>query len=1624
VTDECAKNVVNAWVTYRVNTGQTSYDCGPVTNTTGNIYRCSFDTTGKQVGNYNVTMIPTKEFNNNFSVLEQDAFKIISTQTLKSARVNLESDGWALFRNFTINVTDNSGDNVTIYAWEAPFGTESWTQIDTAKYCNVTCSQTPINFTRAYACSDLSVNTIRKFKFNATDTEGNSYETSTSVSGDYLSDEQFTLEKEDTELELFLGNNTNATLNAPTRLVLRVFDKDNRTYNITPTAATIAFNVSKNGNNAVSFQAGTNTTNGSGHVEFSFLPDRTYNRTRQDWLGAVVSSDSCYKANTSAKFNVTTLTNAPQLTNPVVDLISGGWGDRRVFNVTMLDTNDTATVSLWRASALAGPWTLIEEKNYTAVPNSTVMNYSKLFTNDLIGTWFFKFNATNTVGNTNETVIAAGTNFTLTADNVYYVYEAGQGVNVNRSGSQSNLLSFRVFDRNGTALTNLFAIKFSVSTDNSTYYSDVNYVNRTNSSGSAVLNFNPSCSPKFAVGEQQWKIQVNDSELTYYQQNDSSSSIPRNLFVQGDIVLELTNPSGAINFTQEQTVTFLGSTVDDCGDALTTTTRFALNGTSNVACSPVSQVGANAYTCDYVTAITTTSGYYNTSMASNRSYHYDNQTGKVAFNNTGSPPGLLFLDPVFKLQTANVTPTPAGWGNPNFNFSIVASSGKPNSLREATLWMTKGSPTFATQCVAPTCVNVTTTYCDNCNEQQVYWFRNFTAEDIGLWFFQLKMNGTLTSGSDSLSVEKDSTNVLYGGSGNTSSIVQNSTYTLFRVFVNDTSKGNNNNITPAANVTFRVYYPGIYDFLVGSNLTNSTGYAQFNFTSDCSFTSGSQFWYASVADTDSAYKPSNSSNFTITLDQTGCTASLRVVSVTTPSEIFQYKPFVVNTSITSLVGTSSNANITLHTNLTWIIDNKSQAIGSVALNQIKTVNWAVNATTYNENNVTISANSSDSNNATSTSGQFTLYKSFEEKCPEIATNGSNVLSHVCSINTTIGQNLTNASVEAVIPAGGNLIADWVCDAGDYRIASLNVYWEPRSSLNTTNAKISVYNGLGFLDIMHNKTILGNVSMVEIPLVRSQMFANESGYCKLKIDNVGGTDLFIDYVSLKSYLSEGIKILDVNPKVYGVETTGLETSEGLFNASVRIKNSVNLTYTLNVFLNITNSTGNMVNSSIITGINLPANKTIDVNFTNINTSAWNKDTYAINAGITGNFVPNLTRGESLVFKDVNVTMMTTDYMCNQTIEDVNVTIIHPFTDSVVYNVSLQVPSGWSFNPGSILVTGNESRSYTAMFNITSGTSAGQNITINATVNYTYPGISKLVKSNYSIEENNAIPIMEVIRETPTEVGYDTSFKSRLIIRNKGCAAATSISLTDNLAAGWPPFSLTLSGSTAGTVDLPNRRITLSSSDLGTINPREYKVVEYNLLSHASKGQTGTLQYALLWGAKNITERTPYYIKTIDYENEKHLSFDLVNLNQTTARKRSSDPSELNHYNFTVTNVGDNTIPANAWNVTLAIPIQCNVSNYNATFSNLTRKLTWQLSSLAEQGSQTFTFAINCTTASKYFLTAQGTNNTLELQTFRNSTGIGCSGSSCSSSQSFTFDNPNKSYEKMSELGFSFKYNFSG
>jgi len=196
-------------------------------------------------------------------------------------------------------------------------------------------------------------------------------------------------------------------------------------------------------------------------------------------------------------------------------------------------------------------------------------------------------------------------------------------------------------------------------------------------SGDANFNFNATCTgeytgaPKFLVGEQTWKAELNDSLLNAYLQNDTSGFITTNISLQGDIALDFVTPDGSTNFTQEQTITFLGATVDDCGDALATTVIYNANTTTTdgFECTNNTQVGANAFQCIFTTTTATSSGYYNASMYANSSSHYDNDTANLG---TG---GLFYIDPLRRLASQNVVPTNSLFATKNWNFSIRATSG-------------------------------------------------------------------------------------------------------------------------------------------------------------------------------------------------------------------------------------------------------------------------------------------------------------------------------------------------------------------------------------------------------------------------------------------------------------------------------------------------------------------------------------------------------------------------------------------------------------------------------------------------------------------------------------------------------------------------------------------------------------------------------------------------------------------------------------------------------------------------------------------------------------------------------------------------------------------------------------
>jgi len=231
----------------------------------------------------------------------------------------------------------------------------------------------------------------------------------------------------------------------------------------------------------------------------------------------------------------------------------------------------------------------------------------------------------------------------------------------------------------------------------------------------------------------------------------------------------------------------------------------------------------------------------------------------------------------------------------------------------------------------------------------------------------------------------------------------------------------------------------------------------------------------------------------------------------------------------------------------------------------------------------------------------------------------------------------------------------------------------------------------------------------------------------------------------------------------------------------------------------------------------------------------------------------------------------NYMCNQTTDWFNVSLKHVFNDSIDYNVSLEVPTDWSYS-GAQIINATSQGNYTVTFNLTSGTSALQG-TVNATINYTYPGINKIKKSPKTIENNLSIPILEIIRETPKEASNYTELISNLIVYNKGCGTASSISFTETTSTGWTLYSQTIDGSAAGTADIPARQIRFASEDFGTILANEYKIISYKILSNIEQSDSGTLRYNLTWENRNVYESQEFNINTTRYSSEPHLSFDL-------------------------------------------------------------------------------------------------------------------------------------------------------
>ncbi|MEM5766435.1 MAG: Hint domain-containing protein, partial [Candidatus Aenigmatarchaeota archaeon] len=997
VKNDCGSGESGAIVNFTLENGENIYYCSgtDVPGYPGN-YSCGWDSSVGVAGYYNITMNASKGYFYNNSIKIINAFKLVTTPQLNNPTVTPSSGGWGKFYNYTIAVSDASGETVNVSFWLKKAG-GNW-EFQDWKTCT-DCSNTVLWFTKSvnFTCNDIGT---WFFKFNATDNLGTSNTTS---GNDY-----HVIDPDKIILEYVSGNETTATPASPAEFVLRAYDIDKGNYDISQTLQT-KFNVTMTSWEGANKTVGYNTTNATGYVYFYFLPDADFTSGKRQWWGYVDTAASiCYGYNKSSNYNVTINVNWPpkyanETVMGVTEGASYGWGETWNFTVEVRDDEgDDLNISLL-VDAGAG-FVEIMKKNCTACSAWTQINFTDItnFTCSYIGPAHYKFRVVDSSGNVNETPSHP---FAIQQDTILLEDIVGNNSIANRRGDQVDLLAVRVRDLNGTLVPNLM-VNFSIELEPGV--PGPVYGNLTNASGYSVFYFNPGCSPKYKVGDQRWKIEVAEGASECY---GSASITGLNLTIMGDITLSFQKPDGSTNYTQEQKVPFLGATTDDCGDPLTTTVRyFANKSEQSYECSPVSQVGANAYTCDWQTDITTPMGWYNASMFVNRSYHYDNSTA-----NLGTP-GLFYLYPVKKLEEPTAIPTTEGWGYPNWNFSVKASSGDSENVLNISLYMhTAWPPIF--KCDVPTCLNQTPTECANCINSIKYWYRNFSANQQGVWYYQFKMDGAETYQVLSVTVEKDDVNVSYGGEGNDTTVIKDTQPQWLSVRVYDFDRQTYNVTNPSATVTFKLYhssYPNGYK-IIGNNYTDDEGYARFlfNVTTCSGWYEGPQLWAAEINSSEPNYKPNASENFTIKIQLPGCAPQLDVYEILKPKEVFIYRNFTINATVATWVDTANDVNVTITVPSGWQVDEPTRNLGSISVGEYKKVWWQVNATSYGEANVTVFANSSNAGNDTLISNKFIVYKVKTADSP-----------------------LESLPLE-LLP-GENRTFSWNCEAGSYRIANLTI----------------------------------------------------------------------------------------------------------------------------------------------------------------------------------------------------------------------------------------------------------------------------------------------------------------------------------------------------------------------------------------------------------------------------------------------------------------------------------------------------------------------------------------------------------------------------------------------------------
>ncbi|MCJ7767865.1 hypothetical protein MUP79_05705, partial [Candidatus Bathyarchaeota archaeon] len=330
INDSCNNNitgVTNNLTVFHEETGQ-PFNCSPIIEEGNGWYNCTINTSSMPAKAYTTMIISNKTYYNPNNLTKvysasSSSFFIETAPVLSSPVLNTsvldgdsgENGSWSEARYFSVRVTDDDDDQVTINLYKRKWtgsGWGSWTNVGTA-YCNTDCNSTLIyiNESGYPTPSYTSPTDLGTWQYNFTAYDASSTPRSGGTSySTQITPANYTVEKDDMAL-YYGGTGSNTTVwrngSDSKSLSIRVFDVDQNRYLSGGEGKAMVWITKDHANlQNVTDPSNPPATDASGYINHSFDPNSncSYDVGMQYWIIGL-SNNQNYKDVNSSIYNLT-----------------------------------------------------------------------------------------------------------------------------------------------------------------------------------------------------------------------------------------------------------------------------------------------------------------------------------------------------------------------------------------------------------------------------------------------------------------------------------------------------------------------------------------------------------------------------------------------------------------------------------------------------------------------------------------------------------------------------------------------------------------------------------------------------------------------------------------------------------------------------------------------------------------------------------------------------------------------------------------------------------------------------------------------------------------------------------------------------------------------------------------------------------------------------------------------------------------------------------------------------------------------------------------------------------------------------------------------------------------------